>query len=315
MKNKLFFLFVFCTALYAKADLFDLFLNKLGDKNTLESYFKASQGCGFEYSDTGSDCCVYNEGERFCSFELIKPLNAQGEIILRSDVASSELEGAVDRSRVAFFANFKAENLNVSNAKLNIKDISQYKQNIESKLPDWFKEGFLGEVKFKAKFNIINENANDSFTANKNIQRALMRDITSGLDESLFNVANLELEFLEATPFNKSWYEKNAFMTKLIPNTKDAYVNLRKVAKGEILTQIQMKDKNNILILNLDALANKQKGVFEWQRALVGKKGDEINSFDSSAWIKVAYFPKGVNDISKAIVGYIHKSQVIQAME
>lgn len=314
MKNPFkIFLLIFAVLSLAKADIYEQFLGKIGDTSALKSYFKPSQGCKIEYANTGSDCCVYSDGERFCSFELIKPLNAQGKLIFRSDIATSEADGDgyVDRSRMGFYADFKAQGLSATDASVHITDLARYKKEIESKLPAWFKEGFLGEVSFNASFELVNAATKDSFTLDKNIQRALLRDMSAGADMSVFNVANLKLEFLGAKPYDRTWYEKRALLTRLVPNTKDAYVNLRKAPKGEVLTQIQMKDKNFILILNLDALANKQKGVFAWQRALEnkGSSGD----FDSSAWIKVAYFPKGVNDISKALIGYIHKSQVVQS--
>ena len=66
--------------------------------------------------------------------------------------------------------------------------------------------------------------------------------------------------------------------------TKDEYVNLRKAPSGEVLTPIYKKDFDKITIKRLDG-------------------GD-------AKWLKVLYFPPNVSDESKALMGYIHISQI-----
>ncbi|TLD87257.1 hypothetical protein [Helicobacter sp. MIT 05-5294] len=64
--------------------------------------------------------------------------------------------------------------------------------------------------------------------------------------------------------------------------SKDSYVNLRESPNGKILRRIELGD--GYLLWNLGE--------------------------SHSQWLKVLYFPPNVDDAKKAVIGYIHKSQI-----
>lgn len=64
--------------------------------------------------------------------------------------------------------------------------------------------------------------------------------------------------------------------------SKDSYVNLRESPNGKILRRIELGD--DYLLWNLGE--------------------------SHSQWLKVLYFPPNVDDAKKAVIGYIHKSQI-----
>lgn len=71
-------------------------------------------------------------------------------------------------------------------------------------------------------------------------------------------------------------------------HTQDEYVNIRQSPNGKVISKVFTKDEDKILLISL-----------------IG--GNDINK---TQWIKVLYFPPNVNDAKKAILGYIHKSQI-----
>lgn len=97
-------------------------------------------------------------------------------------------------------------------------------------------------------------------------------------------------DFTKTYDFVKTYYYKAGDGDKdmkMLYNSQDSYVNLRKSPNGEIITQIQAKD---------------MKGFF--QKAYIYYMGWH------DGWYEVYYLPPNALDGKDAIYGYIHNSQI-----
>lgn len=105
-----------------------------------------------------------------------------------------------------------------------------------------------------------------------------------------YKLAAASIERLTADDFVKTYYYKAGDGDKdmkMLYNSKDSYVNLRRSPNGEIITAIQAKD---------------MKGFF--QKAYIYYMGWH------DGWYGVYYLPPNALDGKDAIYGYIHKSQI-----
>ena len=269
------------------------------------TYFKLLQGCNWGQLNCNTQLCKGNNdaaGDSYTYYKLIKPLSLSGEIVF-ANIEPSECDDNETMSSIFYPKRRGFSFLQTARLSVADKDIKQ----IENLLPKWFLDGLLGEVRFQVSFEIENRKERVIFDGDGAENIVPHSDLVAlkyehhtcnGGSYDKINVSNFTIKKISEKPSNRDAYE-NVLMLGLRGyeiSVTDEFVNLRETPNGKILERIYTKDKENVY--------NTRKS---WQY-LIDKKFSFNNANDK--WIKVLYFPPRIKDVHKAIIGYIHTSQI-----
>lgn len=276
------------------------------------TYFKLLEGCNWGQLNGKTQLCKGNNdaaGDSYAYYKLIKPLSLSGEIVF-ANIEPSECDNNETMSSIFYPKRSGFSFLQTARLSVADKDIKQ----IENLLPKWFLDGLLGEVRFQVSFEIENRKERVIFDGDGDCAGNIVphsdlvalkyeHHTCNGGSYNKINVSNLTIKKISEKPSNRDAYE-NALMLGLTGyeiSVTDEFVNLRETPNGKILERIYTKDKEDVLIIGI---YNTRKS---WQY-LIDKKFSFNNANDK--WIKVLYFPPHIKDVHKAIIGYIHTSQI-----
>lgn len=277
------------------------------------TYFKLLEGCDWGRLNGNTQLCKGNNdagGDSFAYYKLIKPLSLSGEFVFINTYPSECGHPDIISNFVPSKSGFNF----LATAHLSVED--KHIKEIENLLPQWFLDGLLGEVRFQVSFEVENRRERILFEGenpaeNKNI--VPRKDLVAlryashlcDYDESKINVAHLTLKKIAQKPSNRDAYEKLDMLALqgYELSSTDEFVNLRESPNGKILMRLYTKDKDSVLIVSL---RDKRK---EWWY-LIDKEISYNNNAGNDKWIKVLVFPPHIQDVHKAIIGYIHTSQI-----
>lgn len=274
------------------------------------TYFKLLEGCNWGQLNCNTQLCKGNNdaaGDSYTYYKLIKPLSLSGEIVF-ANIEPSECDDNETMSSIFYPKRSGFSFLQTARLSVADKDIKQ----IENLLPKWFLDGLLGEVRFQVSFEIENRKERVIFDGDGARNIVPHSDLVAlkyehhtcnGGSYDKINVSNLTIKKISEKPSNRDAYE-NVLMLGLRGyeiSVTDEFVNLRETPNGKILERVYTKDKENVLIIGI---YNTRKS---WQY-LIDKKFSFNNANDK--WIKVLYFSPRIKDVHKAIIGYIHTSQI-----
>lgn len=241
--------------------------------------------------------CSSGDGVRYCQYKLIAPLKLKGELKIRVDYSGLG-ECDVINVRTNFTSNKDSYVFPVLNFIdfLEVKANSTNQKELQSKLPQWLKDGFAGEVSYEVEFEVANY-----MDKNRGYEWALYVDPSACSSGNKLMVDNIKLVKKLNEKRYKSLKHYIGFNTmeeiltmKVIVD--DDFVNIRQTPNGKIIGKIEKKDfKNAVIVVISPSELNERLG---------------LKNNENPKWHKVLYLPSVETDFNKAIFGYIHQSQI-----
>lgn len=276
-------------------------------------YFQAVKGCEFskEFRPRNNFCADNGTNDYpFAYFSLKKPLKLRGELEITnkgsSECASSYTVGA--------FHSITEAGKGLDGYSIDFSSSPKALKVLEKSLPQWFKDGVLGSVWFEVEFEVQNRKEkivfNDYYGQKTNLTRKVAfkaQKAECGLGDNRIYAKNIRIIRHSANKDSKqprSNYEMSDMDTyglKLLTNEPFAY--LLESPNGRILTRIHMKERDEILIYQIQEAGSALRGALRVSKS----KAKEPEILD---WYKVIYFPPHIEEGEDAIVGYVHKSEV-----
>ena len=243
--------------------------------NFINTYFEIPEVCDFRDEGINDFCAVRSDGENFIMLSLKKPLKLQGTLVFKW---MAGYDGVRYESSHPFLLNTY-----LGEQPINVLDKSLF----QLALPNEIQKG-LAQYEIEVWLEVANKRSNMLKNFNGDTTNAQIAYGLNDYGDQILNVKNItfisqpKLKFYNRRDYSGSGY------THLALHTQDEYVNIRQSPNGKVISKVFTKDEDKILLISL-----------------IG--GNDINK---TQWIKVLYFPPNVNDAKKAILGYIHKSQI-----
>lgn len=287
------------------------FMATMLNANDLKSkYFTLAQGCKWgQLNNFGSQCSGNNDGggDSYAYYKLTQPLHLEGVFILYSTYPS---ECESPEIAVKFLAHNKGFEF-LESVRLSMD--KQSMQKMESMLPKWFLDGFLGEVSFEVSFDVENRNTEIDFQGD-NAKVSTHRDLIGFIEEEhacgigqadRIYVKNLKIAKLSQKPSDRADYEDLMLLAlKGYEPIGNKDINLYQTPNGKILTTIPIEAKDKILIVGLDDRSN------FWRWLVDNAKSPYPNNLANTQWKRVVYFPADVTTWKEAIIGYIDSKHI-----
>ncbi|RDU66499.1 hypothetical protein CQA53_03375 [Helicobacter didelphidarum] len=247
--------------------------------------------------------CYDSDGEKNCDYKIKKPIRFKGTLTLKRNYqegACSAFESIHFKPNDKTLPEFLQQGFIVE-----IKPDEKIYNTFLPTIPQWFREYLAGEITYEVSFTL-----KDIFQV----------DYSACSMGNRGEIENLQIiRKISSKPYDRDNYmDVPEYNFALTLESKESYVNLRESPNGKILTQIEMNEFDKILLWNLDFDIIKEQyswlgEIFTWQK-LIDAKNTQDKDFNKdskkSQWVKVLYFPPNVNDVSKAMIGYIHHSQI-----
>ncbi len=216
-----------------------------------------------------------SDGENFIILSLKKPLKLQGTLVFKW---MAGYDGVIYESSQPFLLNTY-----LGEQPINVLD----KSLSQLALPNEIQKG-LAQYEIEVWLEVANKRSNMLKNFNGDTTNAQIAYGLNDYGDQILNVKNITFISQPKLKFyNRRDYSEGGY-THLALHTQDEYVNIRQSPNGKVISKVFTKDEDKILLISL-----------------IG--GNDINK---TQWIKVLYFPPNVNDAKKAMLGYIHKSQV-----
>lgn len=178
--------------------------------------------------------------------------------------------------------------------KVNIRGDDALYQELEQTLPQWYKEGLLGEVQFFVKGTFYGFVPAGSACNGGWIYEIKARNI------ELHDKVNESLS--DKHDYSKLYGDTHFAYERILLNPEQASLSLYKTPKGDVLATILPQAQNHGFLYRLDNDYSNR-----W-----GHKGYPIDfgisaKHDSTpeGWVKVIFFPPNETSGAKALVGYI----------
>lgn len=287
-----------------------LMITMLNANDLKSEYFTLSQGCKWgELNDFGTQCVGNNDGggDSYGYYKLTQPLHLKGKFVLYTTYPS---ECESPEIAVRFLNDNKGFEF-LESARLSMD--KQSMQKMESMLPKWFLEGFLGEVVFEVSFEVENRNTIIDFQGD-NAKVPIHNDLIGFIEEEhacgigrvdRIYVKNIKITKLSEKPSNRADYEDIMLLAlKGYEPIVDKDINLYQTPNGQILTTIPITQKDMILIVGADDRS------YTWRWLVDNAKSPYTDTKSNTKWKRVIYFPAGTTSWKKAFIGYINAQKI-----